>query len=431
MLRILNSASEKLIVFYVIITSVITKKLFLEFYTLPNFYDVSTYYQQGFRLFIEFKIDDHIMPLYPIIIYLVDPIIGFNNFNILLSAANIYSLYLLAKILFLENKNLRLVFIMIVAFYPYNIFYSISGFSENFYIFFLINFLLFFYLRKPYIGLCFAVVGILVKPHHEFLIPIIVIFFYIFIYKNNIKFVIKNIIIMLGLYIIILSPWWVFNYQKYDKFIRTNLSANFPLYIGNNKNNKTGGGNFVDQGDIDRYPERFSKLHQDYNLDDFKGKKGFIYDEKLAIVKFKENPTIEDRLSRDELFKKEAIKFIINDKKKFAYLLYLKFKRFWILWPYTQEYQNVKYKLIAGLSSLPVIFGFAYGSLIILYNKKIIFYPLLIISFYFNLIHMITVSSLRYRYPIENFLIIISVYGCGHLLHIVKKNIFDKKQNRS
>jgi hypothetical protein len=43
------------------------------------------------------------------------------------------------------------------------------------------------------------------------------------------------------------------------------------LLNSNNKNNKTGGGNFVDQGDIDRYPERFSKLHQDYNLDDFKG----------------------------------------------------------------------------------------------------------------------------------------------------------------
>ena len=64
--------------------------------------------------------------------------------------------------------------------------------------------------------------------------------------------------------ILVMSPWWIFNYNKYNKFIMFNLSSTLTLFIGNNPLNKTGGGTVVDDHDIKNFPKRFSKNQQDF-----------------------------------------------------------------------------------------------------------------------------------------------------------------------
>ena len=73
-----------------------------------------------------------------------------------------------------------------------------------------------------------------------------------------------------------MSPWWIFNYNKYNKFIMFNLSSTLTLFIGNNPLNKTGGGTVVDDHDIKNFPKRFSKNQQDFSYDLLKGYPGFL-----------------------------------------------------------------------------------------------------------------------------------------------------------
>ena len=83
-----------------------------------------------------------------------------------------------------------------------------------------------------------------------------------------------------------MSPWWIFNYNKYNKFIMFNLSSTLTLFIGNNPLNKTGGGTVVDDHDIKNFPKRFSKNQQDFSYDLLKGYPGFSFDENKNKVIF-------------------------------------------------------------------------------------------------------------------------------------------------
>ena len=57
--------------------------------------------------------------------------------------------------------------------------------------------------------------------------------------------------------------------------LQLNLSTNFLLYVGNNKNNKTGGGVIIDRDDVRLFPERYSSTQSDYDFEIFRGKPGF------------------------------------------------------------------------------------------------------------------------------------------------------------
>ena len=410
---------EHLFVFIVIICSLILKYVVYYNYPLPQFVDVKTYISQGANFINNGKLDHHIMPLYPIFLYFSEKLIGIIHFNILISTFNVIGLYLIAKIIFSQNKNYSYLVLLAISFYPYNIFFSISGFAENFYIFFLIYFFLFMYLEKPFIGILFAITGLYVKSNHEFLIPVIIIIFFIFIYKKNLK----KTFIFLGItfvtYVILMLPWWYFNYQKYDSFVRTNLGWSYPLYIGNNIYNKSGGGIYIDKYDVEKYPERFSKIQKDFSLEPFRNQKGFeIVNNEVQV---KSESTIEDIKIRDKLFKQKALDFIFNQKIQFIKLTFIKLKRFWGIFPSSQEFQDIKYKLLGIGVTLPLfIFSFL-GVLITVKKKFFYFYPILTLIFYYNIIHILTIVSFRYRYPVENFLILLAVYAVLYLNKLVRK----------
>lgn len=166
-------------------------------------------------------------------------------------------------------------------------------------------------------------------------------------------------------------PGGIHNQQKYDTFVRLNLGAGFVLYSGNNPLNKSGGG---------------------YEGPD------------LDASKFR---LIEDPIERDQALKKEAIDFIKSDPQNFAYLGYLKFIRFWRLWPY-RMHGGGPFHIVASVMSYGVVLLL---SLIYLfkYIKKdwIILSPILLFTAYLTAVHMVTIGSIRYRFPLEVFLIVI------------------------
>ena len=160
-------------------------------------------------------------------------------------------------------------------------------------------------------------------------------FFLVFIFKYKKKLILINIFKYLMVYIILMSPWWYHNYLKYGKFVRLNIGSSFVLYVGNNPLNKTGGGVIIDEDDLRKFPERFTKTVKDYDFEEFRNKPGFelkvdyvdpngdVTSYKIGYNKNQVDPAFGEKLGivtrikgdkyallREEQFKKSALKYI-------------------------------------------------------------------------------------------------------------------------
>ena len=355
----------------------------LIFYGHPSFGDTETHKLIGSEIFNGSLVTSSIhMPGYGIYIYLSNLIInsnlGFIFTDILISSATIYVIYLLSLEIF-NDSILAKITASIFALYPFSVFYSISGLNETLYVFLLLISILNFYKDKYFYGIIFIVLSIYVKSISFFIAPILVLFFLFFYRKISFKISFK----FLGLYIFILSilmsPWWIHNYKKYEAFIPTNLAYGWHIYAGNNILNKSGGG----IGGID-VNHRLILGPSEFGHDYFKS---------------------------DKVFKKEAYNFIKENPKQFFNLTTKKFFRFWRPYPYAEEYKSFFYKFLS-LISYGTIFIFSF--IFFLKHSRKYFYkvfPLICISFLIVLIYTITIVSIRYRFPIEPFMIILGSFS--------------------
>ena len=164
------------------------------------------------------------------------------------------------------------------------------------------------------------------------------------------------------------------HHQKYGEFVRLSLGDGIVLYSGNKPFNKTGGG----------------IMGLDVNIDQFSNEK---------------NPVISNKK-----MKAAAIEYIIQNPDRFVELAGLKFMRFWRLWPHTEHYQQW-YVVAASLLSYGVILFLAIGFIfrnVGMYLKRLT--PIFALFGYLTLVHMVTIGSIRYRFPLEPFLIIFAGY---------------------
>ena len=171
-----------------------------------------------------------------------------------------------------------------------------------------------------------------------------------------------------------MSPWWIHQHQKYGEFIRLNLGDGIVLYSGNNPLNITGGGVGRDAGPSDMDLSIFSDIV---------------------------NP-----VERNHAMKQAAIGYIFANPDRFIELAGIKFVRFWRLWPHTEFYQQW-YTIAISLLSYGVVLLLSIG--FIFRNSKEHFrrlLPIYALFGYLTLVHMVTIGSIRYRFPLEPFLII-------------------------
>ena len=354
------------------------RTLFLIFYRTPSFGDTETHKQIGIEIFSgNFVFSSIHMPGYGVYMYLSNLLInsnfGFVFFDILVSTATIYVIYLLSLEIFNDQISAKITS-AIFAIYPFSVFYSISGLNETVYVFLLLLSILNFYRNNFLYGIIFIILSIYIKSISILIGPLLIL---IFLKKKPIK----NYFKFFGLYFLILSilmsPWWIHNYKKYNSVVITNLAFGYHLYSGNNLMNQTGGG--IGGTDVDH-----GLILDTYQHDYFKS---------------------------DKFFKEEAFNFIKNNPKDFIILTTKKFFKFWRLYPYAKDYQSFLYKILSLIS---------YGSILIFlfiffvkysdkYINKII--PLIVTSFSIFLIYLFTIVSIRYRYPIEPLMLILSSYS--------------------
>ncbi|MBT5400122.1 hypothetical protein HOL24_06230 [bacterium] len=358
----------------ILIFAIIARITFMLIYPDQHFPDAKAYREIGAEIFSGDLITNHVyMPLYPVWSYITGGGLIQILMDIVISVISVWLIFILSMHLF-KDRLPALLSATIAAFYPHFLFYSVSGLTEIFYTFLLLLSFLLFYRKAFILAIVILVLSILVRPTLDFFNPILVALFVGFVHKSGWKAVIKYLGIYFVIYIVILSPWWMHQYQKYGEFVRLSLGDGIVLYSGNNHLNKTGGGIVGDDVDMSSF-----------------------LNEKDPII-------------RNNKMKDSAISYIISNPNRFVELAGLKFWRFWRLWPHTEHYQQW-YVIATSLLSYGIVLFFAIGFLLRnarMHVRKII--PIFALFGYLTLIHMVTIGSIRYRFPLEPFLIIFASY---------------------
>ncbi len=357
----------------ILMLSLIARLVFMWAYPDQYFPDAMAYKTIGKEIFSGETITNNIyMPLYPILSYLT----GGGKIQILtdifISVISVWLIFLLSMHLF-QNRLAALLSASVAALYPHFLFYSVSGLTEIFYTSLLLFSFVLFYKKQMIWAIIISILALLVRPTLDLLNPIIVILFVISVHGMDWKKIGKYLGIYFFAYVVIMSPWWIHQYQKYDTFVRLNLGEGVVLYAGNNPLNRSGGG--INGVDVDE--SRFREM----------------------------NPVV-----RNSAQKEAAFEYIVNNPGRFIELSGLKFMRFWRLWPYTPDYQQW-YVIVASLLSYGIVLFLAVG--FTLRNAKVYFRkltPIFALFGYLTMVHMVTIGSIRYRFPLEPFLIIFASY---------------------
>ena len=269
-----------------------------------------------------------------------------------------------------------------ILFYPYFIFYQALLLSETIFITLLV--IAFYYIYEWYASdfeinfpflyaNLFLVLTIYTKGTLSILPPFLLIAFY-FLNRFSVIGTLKIAVLSLLLYGTFMSFWWIRNAQIFNQFVPFTTSSSLVLYVGNNPNNK--------DNSISPFISISDAMHKE-------------------MAK-------RNELSRSDLLKQEAIKFMVNHPDELLKLMYLKFKRFYTIIPNAEGYDSGLYKWVSILSYgiiLPLFIGSIFWH-IRSWQKLSAIYMLFL---YFTLIHIIFLASLRYRLPLEPFMIVLAM----------------------
>ena len=343
----------------------------------PTLPDTATYHNAGQALFTSGVIGNHaVMPLYPIISYLTGGGKWLIAVDIMLSVATVAVIYSLAQNLF-GDKRASLLAAAIAAIYPYFVFFALSRLTETLFIFLLAAAFLAYYQRQCMIGHFLLVASILTRPTIDLLAPLLVFIFMRFVHRDSVRRSLTQVLGYSLIYFLLMTPWWFHNYCKYGEFVRLNLGYGVVLYAGNNPMNESGGGIYG----------------IDYTNDVVAG--------------------IDDPIQRNQKFVNEARDYIQKNPFKFAQNAWRKMLRIWRPWPYAKEFVSVKTVLLSLFSYGIVLIS----SIICLFRLRraqiVHLTPVFILILYLTAVHMVTIGSIRYRLPIEPFLIILGSYFLG------------------
>jgi hypothetical protein len=109
--------------------------------------------------------------------------------------------------------------------------------------------------------------------------------------------------------------------------------------------------------------------------------------------------------------KRAALRYIRDNPGRFVEMAGIKFVRFWRLWPYAPEYER-PIIIAVSLLSYGVMLGLALWFLAA-YSRPYLsaISPILLLTLFLTAVHMATISSIRYRFPLEGFILIFGSYS--------------------
>ena len=175
-------------------------------------------------------------------------------------------------------------------------------------------------------------------------------------------------LIALGL-VLAMAPWWIRNASITGRFVPTNLQVGASLYDGLNPD-ADGSSNMA-------FVAQFEQEFRDRDAGD--DPRSFEYD--------------LDRRLRDE-----AIVWARQNPAQVARLAVRKFLRLWNVWPNEPRFRSAALRMVMLVSYLPAVLLGIYGALRVAGRRwphALCWLP----AVYFTVLHVVFVSSIRYREP--------------------------------
>lgn len=340
--------------------------------------DILTYRNAATELLAKGSIgSDLVMPGYPVLVLLSGGALGQLLLDVALSVVSVWCVARLARTI-TDSAVAGLFAALIWTFYPFSIFYAVVGLTENAFVtFVLLGFLAYQHGRFAW-GSAALVAAIMIRPAIEIVAPLLLLTYVLAVHRLSFGRALAQLGILAAVYAAMMSPWWWHNYQKYGEFVRLNLGGGMVLYSGNYPGNRDGGG-------------------VEFSID---------------VPGFHD---IASPVERDRVLRDEALRFIAENPRRFAELAVLKFVRLWQPWPHASEYAGSVSARLAAASILPVmalaIAGAAGG--VRRYGWSL--GPIGLYIAYLTAIHMVTIASLRYRFPMEPFLAVLAALPFARL----------------
>jgi 4-amino-4-deoxy-L-arabinose transferase-like glycosyltransferase len=310
-------------------------------------------------------------PVYSLFLSLIYLVFGRENLlavrivQALISSCTCLVVYLLAKKLF--TATAAKIAIAACAIYPFFIYYSGAVLTETLFIFMLSLIMLSLSGRRFARAGIFFGLGILCRPE-------LIVFFFlalagIFIAPRR-KEALKSALVMAAITGALLVPWTLRNYHVFHAFVPLTTMGGYTFYEGNSPYNSTGG-----PGGALPFPDT----------------RGM------------------GEIEKDRFLKREAIRAIRENPRRMPRLIWSKFRRLWNIRLNTDNSAYVsRLTVLASMASFtPVLILFVIGCAVSWRRRRELIYLYLLVL-HTTAINLAFVSSLRYRLPLEPFMIIVA-----------------------
>jgi len=382
-------ASNKLI-YFIVVLSIFLKVAVLSFLGPQPFLDGQWYistaeyiYNSGFIYPRDELKDAPLTPYFYSMFVPLSKVIGNNAYalgNIILATASIVIFSKISLLIF-NSRKIANITALISCIYPFFNFYSISILTETLYIFFL--YLSFYYFiiflrekRLFHIALfaVFFALDTLTRFSNLAMFPFFVLLLIVLQYrsKETIKTIVSSVAIGSLAFVTVMSIWWTRNYFIFGEFVATSKGESGKVfYSGNNPRNNSGGG--IGGTDVD------------FNQ--------FIH--------------IKDPVLRDKAMWKAGIDWIKNNPNDWLKLEFKKLIRFYKLTIHAEQYQAWYYKVLS-IFSYGIVFILSIYSLFVFRQYLWKCSPMILYTFLLTGVHLVFIASVRYRLPIEPFMIILA-----------------------
>jgi 4-amino-4-deoxy-L-arabinose transferase-like glycosyltransferase len=370
---------ERIRISHVLALGLIARLVVLAVLPDQNFPDASVYVATGRALARTGIMSSSIyMPLYPLWTWMWGGAWGVKFGDVLVSAATVWLIWRLAGLL-TRDRAMALLAAAIAAVYPHSLFYAASGLTETLFTALLLAAFVCFYQRQFASASVFLVLTILVRPTLDLVAPLLVAAFALLVHRASARETAYRVGQYACIYLVLMTPWWIENYVHYGTFVRLDLGDGIVLYSGNNPMNTSGGGVLG------------AKRGSDADMTSFN--------------------SISDPVQRNAALEHAAWEFIERNPARFIELAGVKFVRFWRLWPYAGEYAR-PWIIAASLMSYGVLLVCSLGYLAVAGRQNFrILSPVLLLTAYLTAVHMATIGSIRYRFPLEPFMMILGAAG--------------------
>lgn len=323
------------------------------------------------------------MPLYPLLTALAGGETGIKILDIVVSTLFIVQIFAFARDLTGDRRTALLAAGM-TAVYPHFAFYAASGLSETTYMALLLGAFHCLYRQRMGAASLLLVLSILERPTLDILAPILIVMASFLHRPGAWRQAGLDLMKYFVVYMVLMTPWWIHNYERYGQFVRLNLGDGLVIYAGNNPLNRSGGG--VAYG---------------------------LADDDMDLAPFE---AIADPIARNQAMKDAAFDYIRERPGHFIEMMGIKFIRFWRLWPYSPQYQS-PWIVALSLASYGVVLPLA---LIAVFGggraRAMQLAPILSLVVYLSLVHMVTIGSIRFRLPLEPFLIVLAAMAITRVL---------------